>query len=493
MSDELELSQQKYASELDQLNQQNKALQSQQSQMYSQLREENIETLRKQSKLYEEMDKLREREQEATTLCREYEQALEKERDCVLSATAEKKKLRDELRHYEGMKLNEVEHMQQELDRVKYELTKEQHKAASEKNSLMAQLSYASEKIRCLEKSNQFSPPPSHRSSALFRRERPYERMSASTISTNTRDTHSNTDLESQIQYEFDQLATNGSQSVIPGNCSQNEEDSTLPLGSSASFLAASEKRTTLGTLLPSRSEYGSSNNWSTKNVGGGERISELQRRNSKALPHLKSSYPIETQTQRESPSICDESIKNGSRHSKKSKQPESMLTSQLSSAEAAALEVTLQPDPLLSSTINSGERKRARDNELSDGATRSPAPKSLRLVGGQSPTDSLPRSKTFTREARSQSTMLTAGMKLRDYLDKQESRDSDPSLQSTSFVISPPKGKGKGRLPKRLQENLSQRQTATKRPSRIRRETIVKAKTTGVTATRRNALKNKN
>ena len=168
------------------------------------------------------------------------------------------------------------------------------------------------------------------------------------------------------------------------------------------------------------------------------------------------------------------------------------MLASQSSSKELVAFEVTLQPDPLLSSTMNSGERKRAREKESFSGGMRSPAPKSLRLAGGQSPTDALPRSKTFTKEA-CQSSRMTAGMKLRDYLDKHEPQISDPSKLSTSFVVSPPKIKGKGRLPKRLQENLSRRQEAVKRRSHVRRETIVKGKPAVATTASRNALKNKN
>ena len=71
--------------------------------------------------------------------------------------------------------------------------------------------------------------------------------------------------------------------------------------------------------------------------------------------------------------------------------------------------------------------------------------------------------------------------------------------------MVSPPNSKavGKGKLPKRLQENLSRRQAAQKQQSTssssnvggVRRETIVKGKSkaTSTAASRRNALKTKN
>lgn len=70
--------------------------------------------------------------------------------------------------------------------------------------------------------------------------------------------------------------------------------------------------------------------------------------------------------------------------------------------------------------------------------------------------------------------------------------------------MVSPPnsKAEGKGKLPKRLQENLSRRQAAQKQQptsssnvGRTRRETIAKGKSkvTSTAASRRNALKTKN
>ena len=486
----------------------------QQDEIYCKLRDENIETLRKQNKLYEEVDKLREREQEATALCREYKVALEKERESVMSANNHVEQLQDELEHYEGEKVSEVEQLQQELDRLKYQLLKEQRQAVSEKNTLMAQLSYASEKLRSLEKSNQLSPPPSRQSSRFVKNERLVRRTSSrsstiSSFSASGRESQRyKVDLESQIQSEFDRF---GSQSVIPTDHSQDEDVTLTFRSSSPHSLATSESWDSLGSLPPSRADHsGGAGSRSSVFLDGkyekkGYRISELQRRNARALPHLKSSYPIETQTQRESPSVCDESIKNGSKTSKQNTRQETISSSvsQISMRKPVAFEVELQPDPSISSVTISGERKRARVNDSSDNAMRSPAPKSLRLVNDActppSSTDNLHRSSTFTKEVQ-QSNRLTAGLRLRDYLDKPAPQD-DQSKQGMAFVVSPPKTKVKGQLPKRLQENLSQRRSTVSKPqSVVRRATIVKGKSATTTkasssaaTARRNALKSKN
>ena len=511
MSHELELSQQKYASELQSLSEQNKVLQTGQDEMYKRLRDENIETLRKQNQLYEELDKLRRREQEATTMCKEYQEALEKEREKDLSADRDNRKLQGELME----KVNEIRHLQLELDRVKYQHLKEQRQAVAEMNSLQAQLSYASEKLRSLERS---SPPPSRQSSKSFRYEPPVRKMAD--MSTNSYmyvqdSTHSDVELDSQLQSEFNSLTTTGSQSVIPNDYSQTVEDDVLMFNSTSS-----EKRATLTIHVPpSRSGcVGASSRLSTFEESGHKesesRISELQRRNAKALPHLKSSYPIELQTQRESPSICDDRIKNGS---SKNNHQDTVL-SQPATKKPVAFEVSLdpEPDPVLWSTMISGQRKRTRDSDSADvsnganllGATcmRSPAPKSLRRTSApptpQTPNDTLSSSnnKTFTKDFR-RLTMMPAGYRLREYLYK-DSSQSDSSVssagqgnQATAFVVSPPKAKGKVRLPKRLQENLSQKSVVEKRQSQsgnARRETIVKRKP-NVTTARRNALRNKN
>ena len=355
----------------------------------------------------------------------------EREQSHALATTEEVKKLQSKLESYEKEKTKGITQLEQELEQVKYQLSKEQRQAASEKNSLTAQLNYASEKLRLLEKSSQVVSPPRSRPTSRSSRQKPAPiakmDISASTISgysTNVHDTHSDVELESQVQHEFDRLASERTQSVTPSESPPTEEDNELT-SSGALSLPTSKKRATLAPQTYT-GRSGTSSRLSTliedRQEDNEGRISELQRRNSKYLPHLKSSYPVELQTQRESPSICDERIKNGSRRFRKNnRSPQTVLSSHLPAKKPVAFEVGLQPDPLLSSTMVTKERKRSRERDefgQNDDIMRSPAPKSLRRGSApptpQTPVDIL----TSIREAR-RSTMAAGGLKLREYLDK--------------------------------------------------------------------------
>ena len=392
------------------------------------------------TKLYEEMDHLRAREQETTALCREYKMVAEREQGRALSATEEVKKLRGKLESYEVEKVRDVEVIEQELEQIKYQLLKEQRQAASEKSSLTAQLNYASEKIRLLEKSSQVSSPPRSRPGSRSSRQKlapnPKMNTSASTISNFSaivHDTHSDIELESQIQHEFDHLTTEGTQSVIPTE--SPEEDNELR------FSGTTSKRATLASQMY-RGRSGTSSRLSTlvedRQEDDKGRISELQRRNSKALPHLKSSYAVELQTHRDSPSISNERIRNGSRRLQKtSKPPQTVSSLHLPAKRPVAFEVGLQPDPLLSSTMVTKERKRSRERDevaqSDDNTMRSPAPKSLRR-GSAPPTPQTPVDILSSIRETHRSTMAAGGLKLREYLDKPT--DGDSAGQSNSGTV---------------------------------------------------------
>lgn len=395
------------------------------------------------TKLYEEMDHLRAREQETTALCREYKMVAEREQGRALSTTEEVKKLQGKLESYEVEKVKEVELLEQELEQIKYQLLKEQRQAASEKSSLTAQLNYASEKIRLLEKSSQVSSPPRPRPGSRSSRQKlaPNPKMdtSASTISNFSaivHDTHSDIELESQIQHEFDHLTSEGTRSVIPTESPSTEEDDELTFSG-----ATSKKRATLASQTY-RGRSGTSSRLSTlvedRQEDDEARISELQRRNSKALPHLKSSYAVELQTHRDSPSICNERIKNGSRRFQKTNKPPQTVSSlHLPAKKPVAFEIGLQPDPLLSSTMVTKERKRSRERDdvaqNDDNTMRSPAPKSLRR-GSAPPTPQTPVDILSSIRETRRSTMAAGGLKLREYLNKPA--DGDSAGQSNSGTV---------------------------------------------------------
>ena len=402
-----------------------------------------MESLRKQTKLYEEMDHLRARELEATALCKEFKMVAEREQAHALSTTEDMKKLQSKLESCEKENVEETGRLEQELNQIKYQLLKEQREAASEKKSLMAQLSYASEKLRLSEKSSQVFSPPRSRPSSKSSRQKPAPIPKViSHFSPNVHDTYSDVELESQIQHEFDRLPSEGTQSVIPVDSSSSEEDDVLTL-SSASTLDTSKKRVTIASQIHG-GRFGGNSRLSTitedkQEVSEG-RISELQRRNSRYLPHLKSSYPVELQTQRESPSICDERIKNGSRRSRKNNKPlHTVASSHQPTKKPVAFEIELQPDPLLSSTMVTKERKRSRERDdvtLNDDTMRSPAPKSLRR--GSAPPTPRTRNKILTRKVR-RTTMMGGGMKLREYLDEPDGQGGDhvsSAGQSSSGTI---------------------------------------------------------
>ena len=412
------------------------------------------------------------------------------------------RRLQEQNSDINGQILAEKQQLQEELSKTAKLLMKEQQnrsKLTGENKSLEVQLSFASQKLRDFEraKSNQSSPSHFHRQSSRFG----YSHA-PSNCSYNPR---VNEEFQIQLQREFDDSALT---STLPFELQEplsEEEDSYLEdhlTSLSYPNFNASIKRATLAVppsqSLASTSQSAMSHNslaimyqdpeeMSSK-VDDKARIGELQRRNAKALPHLKSSYPIELQVQPESPSVSDESVKNGS----KTNQP-SQLTAK--STTFTAFEVPL--DPLESWK----SRKRTTSSRKKDGdfippvdvLTRSPIPSRRRISAPPTPEISLGRLQNRTAESRRFTIAPTS--KLRELQDHEEQTCPDPlnlQRQSTAFKIdfSPPKAKG---LPKRLQENATRTTIKTSSTFLHPKPTVTRSKGKPSARMRRPPLKSKN
>lgn len=198
-------------------------------------------------------------------------------------------------------------------------------------------------------------------------------------------------------------------------------------------------------------------------------RLKELKRRNRQALPHLKSSYPIEMQVQPETPTTTDDRLKHGSRRGKVKQnpvQPHQRAPTPTENPEAG------------SSGSTRILRKRTRDSQTPSGPPQ--LTPTSRKVSGAPPT---PQTDYRRKPVSMENQSLCPSLHLREYLSGTDTTASSelqtnqiPCATAFDIAFSPPAAKGS--VPKRLQDNRYRHRTIKESSSDVgaRRETVVKS-----------------
>ena len=368
---------------------------------YDELQKGNCALLKRNSQLHQELQQIQEGKLEADRMCEEYKEAYVKGSEKVqqlleykAAYTLESEKVQELLQYKNAYirELDKVQELSQQITAVQDEkdeqanslsvsLAKEQKQTAklvAEVKSLQTHLAYAEQRLRDIE----------HGRNQVILTSNPSLHCQHSAQSDST------ANQQCITEEMFGGNFSRDSDASMPENVSAALNEGAIPhLRRQSSIQTQSMGVKSAPSCRPSSTLP------SIPEENSVERLMELQRRNTRTLPHLKSSYPVELQMQ--SPSISDERIKEGTQST----------DSRLRGGRPQSMQFDIPNDESVL------KRKLPRDK--GDPSVTSPMATRRRLSAPHTP--SAPVQKELEHPPARRLTMMSSGMKLREFLDEKE------------------------------------------------------------------------